>query len=236
MPPVKSTKADKAYKLLKQRIQAGEFSPGDRLTESKVAKLLGLGRLPVRESLLRLQAEGILRGKGAYGGRYVDFIEDLKPEEVLQRYEVREVIEGLAARLAAKNMNGWDIEKLREYVQAIDNSYKPNNREARAKGVRSYHEYLLSRCGNPLLGQIWESCRLMPASTHSTAFESKILAHIPDEQKHRKRLMGIVRAIAAHDPEEAERNTRENVREITEAIRRTLEEIQEGVRLFEANR
>lgn len=224
MPVGRPTKAEEAYRLLKQRIQAGDFPPGDRLTESRVSKLLGLGRLPVRESLLRLEAEGLVRGKGPYGGKYVDYIEDLKPAEVLQRYELREVVEGLAARLAARNMNGWDIEKLRECVRAIDRSYRPNNRVARERGVRNYHAYLLSRCGNDLLRQVWESYRLMPASTRSTAFESRILSHIPGERKHRRRLASVVRAIASHDPEKAERSTRENVREITEAIRSTLAE------------
>ena len=55
------TKASHAYHLLKGLLLKGEFDHGERLTEAKVARKLKFGRGPARESLLRLEAEGLLR-------------------------------------------------------------------------------------------------------------------------------------------------------------------------------
>jgi len=51
------SKAEQSYQLLKDRLLSGAFQPGDRLSESQIAKKMGLGRVPVREAMLKLQAE-----------------------------------------------------------------------------------------------------------------------------------------------------------------------------------
>jgi len=57
--------------------------------------------------------------------------EDQKIEEVVHRYEFREVIESQACRLAAKNMNGWQIDGLRNHLRILSESYQNDNREKR---------------------------------------------------------------------------------------------------------
>lgn len=88
-----STKADSAYRQLRDLIQKGSVSPGERITEALAAKMVGMGRGPVRESLLRLEAEGWLRHKGEHQSRVVVYVEDQDPREMLFRYELREQID-----------------------------------------------------------------------------------------------------------------------------------------------
>lgn len=219
---VRKSKSDRAYELLRENLRAGGFAPGERLTEAKVCRELGLGRVPVREALVRLEAEGVLRSRGPYGGRFVEYIEDQKPEEVLCRYELREVIEGQAARLAARNMTGWQIEELKRLAERMYGLFGSADRDARLEAAREFRRYLLANCGNPLLGEVWETHHLSPLAVRSCELEREILSHIANEPEHNRRIVDMVEAIAAHQPDEAERCAREYVREITSAIRSSM--------------
>jgi len=215
------TKAEQSYRMLKESLLSGAFSPGDRVTESLIVKKTGLGRVPVREAMLRLEAEGLLKSKGPYGGKYVEYLEDQNPRDLLHRYELREVIEGQAARLAAKSLTGWQIDQLEGFARRVVDADHVRQRPEKRQASRDFHQYLLTNCGNPLLLEAWESFHLMPVVVRSSDLESKILAKL-DETHHLEELLKTVEAIKAHDPDAAERWMRQFVREITEAIRQTL--------------
>jgi DNA-binding GntR family transcriptional regulator len=219
----KASKASRAYRLIKEALASGQFSPGERLSEAKVARTLGLSRVPVRESLLRLEAEGALRSRGPYVGRYVAYIEDQKPEDVLYRYEVREIIEGQAARLAAKHMSGRSVDQLRIYLRQLEQSLRSHTHGLRVKAGQNLHRYIVAHCGNPILLDIWDTHHPVPMSTHSVALEHQIMKSLRDPVRHEKRIRLVVEAIAAHKPAAAEQQMRLYIREITEAIRVTLE-------------
>ena len=87
--------ANLAYERLREAILAGQFEPGQRLTEVGTAALLGVSRTPVREAFLRLEAEGLLLAR-------VSGIEVVDPRgEADDIHLLREAVEGCAARLAA---------------------------------------------------------------------------------------------------------------------------------------
>jgi DNA-binding GntR family transcriptional regulator len=215
------TKSIEAYNQVKEMLRAGEFAPGERLTETGLAKTLGVSRAAVRETLLRLEGEGLLKGRGAYGGKYVEYIEDAKHEDLVASYELREVVEGLAARLAAKNMTGWQIDELRDLQRRIDDSIARGDDQARFKVGPAFHRYLLAHCGNPLLLDVWESYRLAPLKPRTPQFEAQLIANLPPEAPAPTTLKDVVDAIASHDPELAERHMRSVTRQITEAMRKT---------------
>ena len=220
------TKSSQAYGLLKKALLDGDFSHGERLTEAKVSRKLKLGRGPARESLLRLEAEGLIKGKGPYGGKFVEYLEDLELEEIIERYELRDSIEGQAARLAAKNMTGWQIDELRKCAEELAKQMKivqkPEDGCLRLEASLHFHDYLLANCGNALLYKVWKRNHLAPLGLRSTALSVKIKSKVPDRIKQDGFPMAVVEAIAAHDPELAEDTMRKGVRRITEAIRRTL--------------
>jgi DNA-binding GntR family transcriptional regulator len=220
------TKSERSYRILKEGLLTGVFSPGDRLTEAHIARKLGLGRVPVREAMLRLQAEGLLKSRGPYGGKYVEYLEDQKPEDILHRYELREIIEGQAARLAAKNMTGWQIDELRKRLQRMWDCAANNDREGRNQAGRDLHHFFISNCGNPLLLKIWEEYHLMPLTVRSASMEEKIKRGLGEHRDEKEqKLLQAIEAIAAHDADRAEQCMREFVRNITEAIRQaSLEE------------
>lgn len=219
------TKSSSVYRLLKEKLAAGHFAAGERLTEVGIAQGMSVSRAPVREAILRLEAEGLIKGNGAYGGKYVTFIEDLEPEQVLRQYELREVVEGLAASLAAKNMNGWQIDELRRLNDEYREALRKGNHVARQKASREFHEYLVNNCGNELVAQTYKIHQLMPLAQRSQEIEDTIKARFTEDERREdqeKNWEGIIDAIAAHDPEQAERAARAQIRRISEAIRRTI--------------
>ncbi len=99
------------YEALAQRIQRGEVSWSDRLVDIALAAEMGVSRMPVRDALLRLAAEGYLvpttRGFS---------LPDLDNDEVLQIFELRRLLEPRAAGLAAQAMDEATLAALRNAV------------------------------------------------------------------------------------------------------------------------
>ena len=104
---------DVVFNTLRQAILKGELEPGERLMEIQLAKRLGVSRTPIREAIRKLELEGLVvmvPRKGAY-------VAGLSSEDVKEVLEIRAVLEGLAASLAAKNASAADIEQLQEIVE-----------------------------------------------------------------------------------------------------------------------
>ncbi len=94
------------YEKLKLMILDGEIAGGEPLVERTLAERLGVSRTPVRETIFRLQREGLVRvieGKGAFVASYT--IEDM-----IEIYHVREGLEPLAARLSCSNLADEDLD------------------------------------------------------------------------------------------------------------------------------
>jgi DNA-binding GntR family transcriptional regulator len=218
------SKTSQAYRQIKVLIEAGHLGAGERVTEAKVAKLVGLSRGPVRESLVRLEAEGLLHHKGSRRSRIVAYTEDQNPEDMLRRYELREQIESGAVRLASKNMSGWQIDRLKQLAQQVDDAEQLHDRNARHEAGREFHHFLLANCGNPLFLEVWQTQRLAPTQPRSPELEDMILgiAEAIEGGDERRTLTEVVEAIAAHDPDWAESLMKRRVHAITEALRKTV--------------
>ena len=217
-----TSKTSQAYRQIKILIENGHLGTGERITEGRVAELVGMNRGPVRESLLRLEAEGLLRHKGSRRGRVVAYTEDQDPSEMLHRYELREQIESGAVRLASKNMTGWEIDRLRQLAQRVDEARRVNDRQLRYEAVTEFHQFLLAYCGNPLFLQVWQRLHLAPTQPRSPELEDAIMAKVKDGGCGIGSLVDVVEAIAAHDPDLAESLMKRNLHCITEALRKTI--------------
>lgn len=215
-----ASKNAQAYRQIKRLIESGHVPAGERLTEAYAAKMVGLGRSPVHESLVRLEAEGLLKNTGSRQSRVVVYAEDQDPQDMLYRYEVREQIESAAARLAAKMLTGWEIDRLREFALTNDNANLSGDRKVRNEAAYKWHNFLLSHCGNPILLEIWKTHRLAPVQPRSRKFDEMIDAEILRNVKKSPSLSNVTEAIASHDPDLAENLMRQRLRAVTEALRK----------------
>ena len=104
-----------AYSLILDAIDVGTYRPGDRLVESELAERFGVSRTPVREALQRLETQSLL----ARDGRSL-IVASLDHSQTAELYAVHGELEGLAARLAARNATPEEVRVLRDMVDEDD--------------------------------------------------------------------------------------------------------------------
>lgn len=105
--------SEQAYLRLRDLLRYGQLVSGQRLSESDICERFTMSRTPVREALRRLQSEGFL-GTTPGGRILVAEIDLARVEEI---YDMREAMEGLAARLAARNARTPDLMRLEEILE-----------------------------------------------------------------------------------------------------------------------
>jgi DNA-binding GntR family transcriptional regulator len=82
---------------VRSAILSGQFGPGERVPQDDLAQQLGVSRMPVREALRILESEGLVELRPHRGAVVVDLL----PEDIAEVFEIRAMLEGKAAALAA---------------------------------------------------------------------------------------------------------------------------------------
>ncbi|AUC55172.1 GntR family transcriptional regulator [Sagittula sp. P11] len=135
-----------AYARLLTELREGRLNPGDRLRETELAERLGMSRTPVREAIRQLEADGIVTHVPRQGAT----IRTLDYAEVMELYEMRAVLEGTAARLAARAASDIEIEELIDMNQQM--AQLGNAPEAFVLN-RQFHAALLDAAKNRFLAR-----------------------------------------------------------------------------------
>lgn len=107
---------NKVFKYIKFEIINGHFKPGESLVESKLAEELGVSRTPIREAIRLLELEGLVEttpNKGAV-------VLGVSHKDVEDIYAIRILIEGLAARWAAQNMDSNEKKELQKIIDLME--------------------------------------------------------------------------------------------------------------------
>ena len=107
-PIASASLAEIAFTNLVEAISAGEFEPGQRLSEADLARRFGISRGPLREALQRLEGRLVTRRP-----RVGVHVIELSADTIRELFRVREALEGMAARLAAENAGQFELGKLR---------------------------------------------------------------------------------------------------------------------------
>lgn len=181
-----------AYTLILDLIDRGEIAPGARLVETELADRLGVSRTPVREALQRLEAQDVV----ARDGRSLR-VATLDHDQLGELYEVRGVVEGLAARLAARHAAPEEIQVLQQMVE--DDRALVGDATALALANRRFHRQLHRASHNRYLSQMLQGMRRTMALMSSTTLGTiERGAETVDEHN------AIVEAIAARNESAAQ--------------------------------
>ncbi|MBT3259940.1 MAG: GntR family transcriptional regulator [Deltaproteobacteria bacterium] len=152
--PERTNLRDQIYDILKRRIVLRQIESGKKINEEDLAKSLGVSRTPIRETLLRLEHEGIVKIIPRRGA----FVVSQSKEKVMDLFEVREVLEGLVAQLATKNMNHELLDRLKRCLEKISSGDGDNNRLLKYTPADvEFHATLLEASDNELLKSMMES-------------------------------------------------------------------------------
>ncbi|OLL31612.1 hypothetical protein BTH42_11835 [Burkholderia sp. SRS-W-2-2016] len=142
---------------LKTRILEGRFAPGQRLISRDVVEELGISRGSLREAFRRLEADGLIEvvpNRGAV-------VRKLSHAEVRHVFQIREALEGQAARLAAQNIGEADNRRL--LTEVLEAGRRHEERPVFQQFVidnRAFHQEIVRISGNPLLGELIDKYQL----------------------------------------------------------------------------
>lgn len=190
------TAADKTFIQLRQDIVEGEIPSGAKLSETELSTKYAVSRAIIREAINRLASCHIVERKANIGARVVS----LSNEGLIELYQVRESLEGMAARLAAKNMTTSEIDDLNLLLNSHFDEVKGGESYYQEAGDVDFHYRIILGSKNKhlismLINGIYHLVRMyrvqlgMAGPRVTTAF---------DEHKH------IVQAISNRDEELAE--------------------------------
>jgi DNA-binding GntR family transcriptional regulator len=146
-PLERSAAADGVYEALREAIVAKRLLPGERLAEEQLAKRFGVSRTPVREALLRLEAEQFATRVARRGL----VVRPIPERDVLEVYAVRAALDGLAASLAAEQATPPDRARLRWISDQIRDAADQSDYAKMAELNIELHEALCDAAHNGML-------------------------------------------------------------------------------------
>ncbi len=204
---------DWVYEELKSAIVDLRLAPGDPLREATLADQLGVSKTPVREALTRLEQEGLVETTSFKGAVVTGY----SRQDLLEIYELRELLENAAARTAAESMSDADRDRLDRICRESRKLKKNHDAAGLAALISAFDDVLFEQVRNSRIRALIENLRAhLTRIGHLTAeIPGRIEASVDEHEK-------IVQAIAARDPELAERQMREHIRSVRDDQLRAL--------------
>lgn len=199
-PPRPQTAEQYAYEYLRDLILNGKLRGGDRIDQDKTARELALSRMPVREAIRRLDGEGLVVHQPHRGA----LVTALGPEAVLELFEIRSVLEGLALSLAVEAMTEESLKDLQTQLERMDRVR--SSPAAWMQRHDDFHEKICTLAHRPRLAAEIRKLRQSVAPYIRLYLAAYRDAEMPGFE-HRALLEGIRRG----DPQFAERMIREHV-------------------------
>ncbi|MEM3631857.1 MAG: GntR family transcriptional regulator [Conexivisphaerales archaeon] len=199
---------------LRAAILDGTFKPGERLNEKEIAKQMGVSRGPIREAIMELEEEGLVilvPHKGA-------FVVEFSADDVREIYSLRCLLEGFAAKIAAKNINDQDIKRLEAIIKEMEEAVSKNRLDILVEKDLEFHRELCKLSKHKLLLQTWDKLfsrvRLFLTLADQVYFEPNYIVstHYP-----------TIEALRKGDSDLAARTIKQPIIEVGEAVARAME-------------
>ncbi|WGD37447.1 GntR family transcriptional regulator [Lysinibacter sp. HNR] len=166
-PRASESKSERAYRVLRKRIDAGQYAPGFRLGLASLARELGMSVVPVREAIRRLEAESLVTFERNVGAQ----VALLRETEYLHTMQTLALVEGSATALASPNISPAQMTRAREINENMRdtlNNFEP--KQFTALNLE-FHSVLFESCPNPhildLVHRGWNRMSLLRESSFS---------------------------------------------------------------------
>jgi DNA-binding GntR family transcriptional regulator len=147
------------YEQLRSEILQGKLPPGTRIKQEELTQRLGVSRTPVRESIHRLEMEGLVE----FERRNSVLVSRISRNRIEEVFELRAVLEGYAAEKAAERITEEDTKKLRKFIAEMDACHSKQQIERLLSKNDEFHRFICSRAGNEvlleMLEQIWRDIK-----------------------------------------------------------------------------
>ncbi len=143
------TLSEQVFRSIQAAIVRGEIAPGSKISEPELARVYGISRGPLREAIHRLEGQRLLVRVPHVGARVVS----LGQSQLIELYEIRESLEGMACRLAAERMTQTDVDELRRVLEAHerDEAFQAGRGYYQQEGDFDFHYRIIQGSGNQTL-------------------------------------------------------------------------------------
>jgi DNA-binding GntR family transcriptional regulator len=201
------TAAHFAYHSLRKMIITGELGGGVRLNQDELAARFELSRMPIRQAIQRLESEGLVTIRPSRGA----IVTSLGSASILELFEIRSVLEGLAFRLAIPKIGTGQIVKLERQIRALEVAQPDVGRWLRLH--EQFHQSLCEYSGRPRLTE-----QIRFARQAVTPYVRLYLATHEGAEIEGFEHRGLLDAIVAGDPAEGERTMREHIMSVAREV------------------
>ncbi|WJS03871.1 GntR family transcriptional regulator [Roseibium aggregatum] len=184
----RSTRVDNAYERLKTEILNGQLPPGFQAPEPDIATRLGMSRTPVREALIRLEADGLVDLVPRRGAKVLP----ISLQDICEIYQILSALEALAAGTACRKAGDEALAEIEEVLNGADDALERQDIEAWAVHDDRFHRLMAKASGNlrleaeieGFLDQVYRAntvlLRLNKAPASNAADHRKIVQAIRD--------------------------------------------------------
>ena len=204
---------DEVVDVIRDRIYDGVYAPGAPLRQEQLAAELDVSRTPLREALRMLEREGLVKVAPGRGLRVVDA--DLPA--LLDAYEAREMIDGLAARLLARRADAGVVARLAAVVDEQEAALEPWQPAAYTAANVEFHRLVVESCGNDHVVSQLPLVRMT-----SQIFTPLKLLDLQRAREAVAQHRAIAEAIACGDEVAAEERARAHIRATIAGLRARL--------------
>jgi DNA-binding GntR family transcriptional regulator len=204
----------KAYQILKSMIMDRQLLPGEKIPQEKLAEDLGISRTPLINALKFLEKEKLVRSIPRRGF----FMRTFTTKELISIFELREVLEGLAARKAAQKITDNQVIQLGKFFKQFTGDKDIDDIRAYAREDRRFHKFLLDIGAKEFLKSILETYNVISYSYQVVSPEGLVRHPRETIREHR----AMIEAIAGRDAEAAENIMRRHFQRSRAVLQKSL--------------
>ena len=192
--PVAAPVRSQVVETLRTAITSGRFAPGQRLVEKDLCDLLGVSRPSVREALRELESEGLINTIPNRG----PLVSMLSARDAASIYQVRGVLEGLAAKLFAEKATPEQIQELSDSVDRLADAYGTLDVELILVAKRAFYDVLLGGSQNVVIPSMLRTMNARITQLRRVSLSSA--KRLPGSMRE---IRAVLKAIKNRDPEAA---------------------------------
>jgi DNA-binding GntR family transcriptional regulator len=209
-------KAEKAFLYIQKQILERKIIPGQRIVERAIAQECGMSKTPVREALQRLKDLGLVSGDFQTGV----YVINITGKDALEIFDLREVLEGLSARLATENANQESIQEIEDILEESRFAMDSNDAKRYSDLDQEFH-FLMMRLGeNDRLFEIYHRLRVQASILMRSSMR------LPDRgmEKSFNEHMAIFEMMKKGDTVNCERSARQHIVNTRDAVQKWLQQ------------
>ncbi len=199
--------SDQVYSILKEMIANYRFIPGSYLNLEQLTRDLGVSRTPVWDAIRKLEQEGFVKNEPKKGV----LILELTPETAIELYTVRELLEGLAVRLAVERIDDGTLKKMAQCLKEQEKVIEEKDLIGYSRLDFDFHGFIYTSCNNKVLQEMLENIK--NKSRPIAMLITPILPRLYHDH------VEIFEALKQRDGEKAEKTIRDHCRNMLEKIK-----------------